>query len=81
MEQAKPEIDLEDEPIWRFFGALAVGADSSEQELLVTNVKDKVFEFTTFTKKSWITEDIIQLKIVSFLSSLSLKLEMDTDAF
>lgn len=42
--QAESILDAEDEPVWHFLAALAVLSDMSQQQALVTEVRDKVLE-------------------------------------
>ncbi|GAA5878919.1 hypothetical protein JCM1840_000840 [Sporobolomyces johnsonii] len=44
VETLRPEVDLDDEPVWRFLAAVAVCADPDQQQILVTGVRDKVIE-------------------------------------
>lgn len=37
-------LDAEDEPVWHFLAALAVSSDMTQQQVLVTEVRDKVLE-------------------------------------
>jgi DNA topoisomerase 2-associated protein PAT1 len=37
-------LDAEDEPVWHFLASLAVGSDMNQQQILVTEVRDKVLE-------------------------------------
>lgn len=76
----RPDIDLDDEPVWRFLAALAVSADPGEQQLLVTAVRDKVLEHVTSATKQWITPEVAALKIVRLCSSLSSGLMTDCPA-
>ncbi|KAK4704468.1 hypothetical protein P7C70_g1747, partial [Phenoliferia sp. Uapishka_3] len=59
----RPDIDLEDEPVWRFLAAVAVCADPQEQQVLVTSVRDKVLENVTSAKKGRLAPEIASLKI------------------
>ncbi len=62
----RPDIDLDDEPVWRFLAAVAVCAEPNEQEMLVTALKDKVVEnANSKSKGSRISEAVADLKIVS----------------
>lgn len=58
----RPDIDLDDEPVWRFLAATAVCADPNEQQILVTAVRDKVLEHVTSTTK--LSPAVVELKIV-----------------
>lgn len=37
-------LDVEDEPVWHFLAAMAVSADMNQQQVLVTEVREKVLE-------------------------------------
>ena len=65
------DLDLDDEPIWRFLAAVAVCADPQEQQTLVTSVRDKVMENVSSATKSRVTPEVAALKIVSLLSAQS----------
>ena len=61
----RPDVDLDDEPVWRFLAAIAVCADPNEQQSLVTNVRDKVLENVARAKKGKVAAEVAALKIVS----------------
>ena len=61
----RPDVDLDDEPVWRFLAAVAVCADPNEQQSLVTNVRDKVLENVSSANKGRVTPEVAALKIVS----------------
>lgn len=61
----RPDIDLDDEPVWRFLAAVAVCADPNEQQSLVTNVRDKVLENVSSANKGRVSPEVAALKIVS----------------
>lgn len=42
--QAEAILDADDEPVWHFLAALAVSSDMSQQQALVTEVREKVLE-------------------------------------
>lgn len=65
---ARPEIDLDDEPVWRFLAAVAVSADPQEQQDLVTAVREKVLENVVSAKKLKTSPELAALKIVSLAS-------------
>jgi DNA topoisomerase 2-associated protein PAT1 len=64
------DLDLDDEPIWRFLAAVAVCADPQEQQTLVTSVRDKVMENVSSATKSRVSPEVGALKIVSHTSRL-----------
>ncbi|KDE03800.1 hypothetical protein, variant [Microbotryum lychnidis-dioicae p1A1 Lamole] len=59
----RPEIDFDDEPVWRLLAALAVCAEANEQETLVSSVREKVLENVTSAKKARIAPEVAALKI------------------
>lgn len=65
----RPDVDLDDEPVWRFLAAMAVCADPNEQQSLVTNVRDKVLENVTSANKARVAPEVAALKIVRSNSS------------
>lgn len=66
--ESSKNLDLEDEPVWRFLAAVAVCADPQEQQDLVTAVRDKVLENVSSAKKLKVTPEVAALKIVRSLS-------------
>lgn len=42
--QQETILDAEDEPVWHFLAAMAVCSDMNQQQILVTEVRDKVLE-------------------------------------
>ncbi|SCV68000.1 BQ2448_121 [Microbotryum intermedium] len=77
----RPEIDLDDEPVWRLLAAVAVCAEANEQETLVSSVRDKVLENVTSAKKARIAPEVAALKIRNvnlLLHSLGLDASMLT---
>lgn len=66
---ARPDIDLDDEPVWRFLAAVAVCADPQEQQDLVTAVREKVLENVVSAKKLKTSPELAALKIVSLARS------------
>lgn len=74
----RPDIDLDDEPVWRFLAAVAVCAEPNEQEMLVTALKDKVVEnANSKSKGSRISEAVADLKIVSVYVSILMWMQAD----
>ncbi|SCZ91426.1 BZ3500_MvSof-1268-A1-R1_Chr1-2g01401 [Microbotryum saponariae] len=59
----RPEIDFDDEPVWRLLAAVAVCAEANEQETLVSSVRDKVLENVMSAKKARIAPEVAALKI------------------
>ncbi|KAH8925438.1 hypothetical protein BT69DRAFT_1318275, partial [Atractiella rhizophila] len=60
----RPDIELEDEPVWQFLAACAVCADADQQQILVTEVKDKVLENVNAVNRGWAgTEEEKALKL------------------
>jgi DNA topoisomerase 2-associated protein PAT1 len=61
-------MDVEDEPVWQFLAALAVCADMSQQQVLVTEVRDKVLENVTAAHRA-LEPAVAEMKIVSVFRS------------
>ncbi|GAA95585.1 uncharacterized protein L969DRAFT_92717 [Mixia osmundae IAM 14324] len=63
MLQLRPEIDRDDEPVWSFLAALAVSASAEQQQLLISEVRDKILENVVSAKKQWVPDPIGELRI------------------
>ncbi|KAK4052854.1 DNA topoisomerase 2-associated protein pat1 [Microbotryomycetes sp. JL221] len=59
----RPEIDLDDEPVWQFLAAVAVCADANQQQTLVTNLREKVLENVASAKRGKVLPEVAALKI------------------
>ncbi|KAI5480813.1 DNA topoisomerase 2-associated protein PAT1 [Pseudohyphozyma bogoriensis] len=59
----RPDIDLDDEPVWRFLASVAVCANPEEQQSLVVGVREKVLEAVRSAKKGKISQEVAALKI------------------
>lgn len=76
----RPDIDRDDEPVWRFLAAVAVCADSNQQQGLVTALREKVVENANCVGKKGVSEEIAELKIVRSFSFLSLGVRFEADS-
>jgi DNA topoisomerase 2-associated protein PAT1 len=67
--QPRAEIDVEDQPVWQLLAALAVCADMAQQQLLVTEAREKVLENVAAATKGVVSPEVAALKIVRSLVS------------
>ncbi|KAM0793635.1 hypothetical protein ACM66B_001067 [Microbotryomycetes sp. NB124-2] len=59
----RPEIDLDDEPVWQFLASVAVCANATQQQALVTTLRDKVLENVASAKRGRLSPETAALKI------------------
>lgn len=62
----RPDIDLQDQPIWSFLAAVAVCSDPEQQQALVMDAKDKVLECVTAASQKNTAPELAAMKIVRF---------------
>ncbi|KAF8511840.1 topoisomerase II-associated protein PAT1 [Hysterangium stoloniferum] len=69
-------LDAADEPVWSFFASMAVPALSEQQQILVTQLREKVLENVLSAQQGWVTDEnerTLKLRNVNmFLHALGL---------
>ncbi|KDQ19171.1 hypothetical protein BOTBODRAFT_63273 [Botryobasidium botryosum FD-172 SS1] len=69
-------LDFADQPVWQFLAALALNASMTQQQALVTELREKVLENVTSANKGWTADETErQAKIANvnlFLHALGL---------
>ena len=68
MTSARGDLDAEDEPIWTFLASVAVSADMSQQQALVTEAREKVLECVVAASSKRVSPEAAAAKIVRFAS-------------
>lgn len=51
-DQRKAELEVEDRDVWQLMATMAIGADMSQQQILVTGLRDKILE-NVLEAKQW----------------------------
>lgn len=50
-------LDAADQPVWAFFAAMAVPAVLEQQEVIVTQLREKVLEIILRVQQGWIADE------------------------
>lgn len=51
------EIELNDMPTWQFLANFAINTTSHQQQLLVTELREKILDNVVSVQKGWVTEE------------------------
>ncbi|KAF9078073.1 topoisomerase II-associated protein PAT1 [Rhodocollybia butyracea] len=52
-----PGIDSLDQPVWQFLAALALQASSTQHQILVSSLREKVLDNVLSAKKGWVVDE------------------------